>query len=249
MASNGCLMACTVCGRTDEQLSGHQRVQWCSSCHATQYCSRDCQKFDWKRHRKDCLPKEKAVLKNYIIRLELRPQESDTSTIVRTLSCPPNATFEELHRALQEAFRYSSDEPFDFSVKEKGHNDCLNNSRPDTTIEAGKSGVRTRDNIIRITEKPKPARSASNSSETFRSPPLSRVLTPQEESDNVELWEVFENPKYNVSGMIYEYEFEDGLDHIITVIGRTDRTEHFSCVAGSSNPFAEKATYGTEKYY
>ncbi|CAN0478200.1 unnamed protein product, partial [Ectocarpus sp. 8 AP-2014] len=26
----------------------------CSQCHAVGYCSRECQKADWKKHRKAC---------------------------------------------------------------------------------------------------------------------------------------------------------------------------------------------------
>ncbi|GME25498.1 hypothetical protein M1813_003692 [Neofusicoccum parvum] len=40
--------SCAICGKTDGN------IKRCAKCHTTHYCSRDCQKADWKTHKKSC---------------------------------------------------------------------------------------------------------------------------------------------------------------------------------------------------
>lgn len=40
------------CGKRETKAARHQR---CNGCHKTLYCSRECQRADWKRHRPACL--------------------------------------------------------------------------------------------------------------------------------------------------------------------------------------------------
>lgn len=42
--------SCSVCGNTD------QKVKVCGTCRGVGYCSRECQKLDWYRHKKECKP-------------------------------------------------------------------------------------------------------------------------------------------------------------------------------------------------
>lgn len=42
---------CATCGKA-ESLVG--RLKKCAVCHKTHYCSRECQKADWKKHKKIC---------------------------------------------------------------------------------------------------------------------------------------------------------------------------------------------------
>ncbi len=44
--------ACRVCGR-DESEDG-STLQTCSRCHEAKYCSRECQRADWKKHKSQC---------------------------------------------------------------------------------------------------------------------------------------------------------------------------------------------------
>ncbi|KAF7529978.1 hypothetical protein PCG10_004953 [Penicillium crustosum] len=46
------LNGCQVCGK-DEDANGSALMN-CSRCHKAKYCSRDCQKVDWKKHKKVC---------------------------------------------------------------------------------------------------------------------------------------------------------------------------------------------------
>ncbi|KAJ9487385.1 hypothetical protein VN97_g5937 [Penicillium thymicola] len=50
-ASGQDLISCQVCGKDDEEGSA---LRNCSRCHKAKYCSRDCQKADWKKHKKVC---------------------------------------------------------------------------------------------------------------------------------------------------------------------------------------------------
>eukprot|EP00033_Pygsuia_biforma_P002520 GCRY01002791.1.p1 GENE.GCRY01002791.1~~GCRY01002791.1.p1 ORF type:complete len:120 (-),score=11.00 GCRY01002791.1:69-392(-) len=42
------LNSCEVCGKTEDLLS-------CARCRLVQYCSRECQKKDWKQHKPQCM--------------------------------------------------------------------------------------------------------------------------------------------------------------------------------------------------
>jgi hypothetical protein len=49
--------ACSSCGvQADEESGGGVRLRRCTSCQKQWYCSRECQKKDWKRHRTECRP-------------------------------------------------------------------------------------------------------------------------------------------------------------------------------------------------
>ncbi|TFB01188.1 hypothetical protein CCMA1212_007030 [Trichoderma ghanense] len=42
--------SCQNCSKTQPEVT----LKKCAKCQSTLYCSRDCQKADWKKHRKDC---------------------------------------------------------------------------------------------------------------------------------------------------------------------------------------------------
>jgi hypothetical protein len=44
----GSSKTCRSCGVAPEKLMA------CSSCKKVRYCSRECQKADWKRHKEEC---------------------------------------------------------------------------------------------------------------------------------------------------------------------------------------------------
>ena len=41
---------CSQCRKAPPEV----QLKYCAKCHATQYCSRNCQKADWKSHKKNC---------------------------------------------------------------------------------------------------------------------------------------------------------------------------------------------------
>lgn len=44
--------ACTVCKKPQSELANP--LKRCAKCHTKSYCSRDCQKADWPRHKREC---------------------------------------------------------------------------------------------------------------------------------------------------------------------------------------------------
>ena len=44
--------SCNTCSKTTAELG--TSLKRCAKCHTTPYCSRDCQKTDWKKHKKIC---------------------------------------------------------------------------------------------------------------------------------------------------------------------------------------------------
>jgi hypothetical protein len=42
---------CTTCGRSPQ---GDKKFSACGECKKARYCSQECQKVDWKTHKKSC---------------------------------------------------------------------------------------------------------------------------------------------------------------------------------------------------
>ena len=51
---NGDPPSCAICGATE-------KLQACGGCHFVYYCSRECQKSDWKKHKKVCVASSSAA--------------------------------------------------------------------------------------------------------------------------------------------------------------------------------------------
>jgi hypothetical protein len=50
---------CAICNKGEEEIAG--QLRFCSGCTGIRYCSVECQKADWKRHRKDCMKAQKIT--------------------------------------------------------------------------------------------------------------------------------------------------------------------------------------------
>lgn len=87
--------ACATCGQTAQRR--------CSKCHVTDYCNRECQKSDWKTHKKNC-----AELKNRQMQGQLRQFHQNTQTAAATSYTNQAPTAEEA-AAAQAARRRSMD--------------------------------------------------------------------------------------------------------------------------------------------
>jgi hypothetical protein len=48
---------CIVCDKGEEDISG--QLRFCSACMGIRYCSVECQKADWERHKEDCKKAQK----------------------------------------------------------------------------------------------------------------------------------------------------------------------------------------------
>ena len=45
---------CALCGKTKSELAAGEKLRSCSGCGAARYCSGECQKTAWPRHKKEC---------------------------------------------------------------------------------------------------------------------------------------------------------------------------------------------------
>ena len=58
-------LSCRYCAKVQDaeaEADADMAFQQCSGCHAVRYCSKDCQKADWKKHKKMCGPDAKDFL-------------------------------------------------------------------------------------------------------------------------------------------------------------------------------------------
>lgn len=82
---------CFVCQKKDPKT--------CSNCHNVSYCSKDCQKVDWKRHKIEC--RQNITIRNFHgnggvnIPLNISIQPAKTSTIDLE-SSPPSFICSEI---------------------------------------------------------------------------------------------------------------------------------------------------------
>jgi Plasmid pRiA4b ORF-3-like protein len=170
-----------------------------------------CQKEDWPAHKAGCRRQ------NYILRVDLHPEAITNPRITRTLSCPATATFAALHQALLVAFGWSNTHLYDFDVF--GHDDVTGHD----------SRFSLRVPIFKITDL-----ETVDDDFSFGMP-----APPNRDSSKVKLFTVLEDPKTRGKNIVYNYDFGDGWEHIITCTGRTDSTTCFVCLGGEGHGCAE----------
>ena len=54
---------CRYCSNSDVSSEFQQSLQACSRCKEAYYCSKECQKRDWKGHKPECTPFDKGFNK------------------------------------------------------------------------------------------------------------------------------------------------------------------------------------------
>jgi hypothetical protein len=89
-----------ACGNPNCTGGSGSSLLTCGRCRNESYCSRECQTASWPSHKGKC------NRQNYHIKFYLCPDEITDPLVIRTLSCPATATFDELHQALQVAFQW-----------------------------------------------------------------------------------------------------------------------------------------------
>ncbi|KAK4165552.1 hypothetical protein QBC43DRAFT_208158 [Cladorrhinum sp. PSN259] len=227
------------------------RCARCQSCH---YCSRTCQSTHWPSHKSKC------IRPNYIIKFHLFPSEITDPPVIRTLSCPSNATFYMLHMALQTAFGWSSYHSFDFTVGDPSY------ARADSiAAEVRRLLSRQKSSPLDITKQMNPADSSreyllrvTDPVRAFGQAPQGSAATygidqmhegqrrhprtVEKDSQDTKLWQVLDGDKYRGEGktMIYTYGFGDNWEHVMTIEGRgTKPTRDFVCLSGEGHGVAE----------
>jgi hypothetical protein len=151
--------------------------------------------------------------RNYILRIKI--EGITKPEIIPTLSVPPSTTFDQLHHAIQIAFKWEHAHLYIFEVFD---------SPPDYT----KAGSR------RIRARPRQARLSID-------PPESNLGAMGARWDGGESFKihektvryVFEDDKYKSKFLQYKYDFGDQWEHSIMLIGRANlSTDVIQCVSG-----------------
>ncbi|KAH8674598.1 MM3350-like domain-containing protein [Tricladium varicosporioides] len=231
---------CAVCSAAE---TSNRKLLYCGRCKQTKYCSKSCQQEDWKGHKRSC----KA--QNYLLKVDLYPEEIRDPSISRTLSCPANANFDQLHDALQEAFGYTNIHTYDFKIKDP-------NAEPEPVLDPGMETHRKvmwdraqkdnsiydwcpRQNLLRIVEQD-PLLPDKGIGIDFQFNSRRRhTKTPEVYSDEIKLYEVFDDKEYLNAPIQYEYDFNESWVHDVMVIGRAEGTSRFQCLNGEGHGVAE----------
>ncbi|KAK3684452.1 hypothetical protein LTR37_020260 [Vermiconidia calcicola] len=234
-------MGCAACSKEAVEGVSLPGSGACGRCKQAWYCSRECQTSDWPTHSKAC------VRPNYVVHAQLgaeaiawrlRAVISDPP-VERTLSCPSNATFTQLHEALQVAFGWASTHTYDFNIldPEFGPDSNGDNAMLDMMQRAmGKINPDSpREYALRILDKKNGDFFVDSTHDNQRAHP--RTL--EKPSRSTKLYQIFEDPKYGDGIMVYTYDFGDRWEHLLTVTRRADPTTKFQCVDGIGHGVAE----------
>ncbi|TVY62928.1 Zinc finger MYND domain-containing protein [Lachnellula suecica] len=222
---------CAVCNIIEAE---DRKLLACARCKKTKYCGKDCQSEDWEAHKKDC----KA--QNYILKVDLEPEEITNPRVSRTLSSPANATFDQLHRALQTAFGWASTHTYNFKIKDPNvepqplpdlmsfitqrvaQDTAQNNGMP--MPDAG-----PKQNLLRIIEKDPYGPGGFGGGrgiDAMHNRNRVHSQTPEKDSTKIKLG---------------KYDFGDCWAHKIEVVGRADASKRFECLGGEGHGVAEDA--------
>lgn len=236
---------------------GSDTLKHCSRCKNEAYCSElphptssadillifagtECQTQHWPAHKAHCKrPK-------YILKFHLCPDTITDPPIWRTLSCPADATFQALHKALQIAFGYASAHTYDFRVKdmeaerleeekdsEMGMMDyIMKRSTAVGDIEEMYFGTRS---LLRIVDP-----NTRKYIDRMHMGGRRHKDTPEKMANRLKLHQVLDDPSYRNAPLQYEYDFGDCWEHQMTHMSRADKaTDSFQCMEGEGHGVAE----------
>jgi Plasmid pRiA4b ORF-3-like protein/MYND finger len=251
MAANRGELSCSSCKKPQAEVP--ETLKRCAKCQKVLYCSKECQRTDWSSHKLVCLSKadeEAASAGNYVLKVQLKPEDIKNPAIWRTLSCPAVATFERLHRALQIAFGWATTHTYDFKARDPDYDPADEDEEDMATMimrltetynRSQQSQSAPRQNLLRIIAKSQDQMGGFGAVDSMHSGMRSHPRTPEKVSDKLKLYEVLEHADYRGNSLEYEYDFGDCWTHAITVTGRTRRSNTFSCTDGGGHPCAEDA--------
>lgn len=100
-------MACTTCKKEPPQVT----LRNCAKCTTTPYCSRECQKADWKTHKKTCAKQAGEASSASSARANLSPPKGLEGPVDKPFTRLENGTWlhdrpvEDVYRLLLDAFR------------------------------------------------------------------------------------------------------------------------------------------------
>ncbi|KAH9907212.1 plasmid pRiA4b ORF-3-like protein-domain-containing protein [Xylariomycetidae sp. FL2044] len=222
------------CGNTNcTTYPTSTRLRTCSRCKETAYCSNDCQKAHWSTHKSHCRRQ------NYIITFHLAPIEITNPPVLRTLSCPAETTFYNLHWALQTSFNWSVTHSFDFAVANPDYappQDILGviMQLRDIEFNSGQNpATAARLYLIRVVDP------VNNTVDRAHEGSRKHPNTPEKKANEYKLYQLFDNPRYRDRDIIYTYDFGDNWEHHISIIGRAPFSPGYKCLDGIGHGVAE----------
>jgi hypothetical protein len=171
--------------------------------------------------------------------------------VTRSLSCPANATFAELHDVLQIAFGWAGTHAFDFKIRDP-------NAEPEPVQDveyvmaklyaANGQGAAPlegpRQNFIRLVQDEIGGMGGAfggRGVDFMHNGLRVHSATPEMPASRMKLSKAFENAEWRGATIQYEYDFGDMWKHKIELIGRVPATNTFECTAGEGHGVAEDA--------
>ena len=205
--------------------------------HAEPTTGATCQRKDWSTHKHSCQPKKQP---SWILKITI--PDSKEPQIWRTLVCPDNATFQELHYAIQIAFGWAAAHSFDFvardpTAKERPVEDIvalMNHHKAQSFGEQKDFGPRQ--NFIRIINP-----NDQKMVDAMHSFGRKHSQTPEKKADKVYVGEQFNKKEWKNAEWEYMYDFGDKWSHEIEIIGRGNVDDAFKCTDGNGHGIAEDA--------
>lgn len=221
----------------------------CARCKTNTYCSKNCQKQDWRNgHRDQCRPQVPSdTLDNYVLRIQLYPERIRTPPITRKLSCPANATFHQLHRALQVTFSWATTHTYDFIVNDPSASADGDDESMQAYISRLTGGMGrpleempglAKPYLLRLVE-PRLRQPGGRAIDSMHDRMRRNDDSPGRKSTDVLLRDVFEDQPYRGQKLEYCYDFGDTWMHDIKVVARKAPTSTFECLGGQGHAAAE----------
>lgn len=114
---------------------------------------------------------------------------------MHVLSCPSNATFHDLHCAIQIAFSWASTHTFDFRVLDPTYEepDDLSIEAIQARFSSGPSASPPRENLLRILEKDKSGRTGLFQVDRMHEEARKHPRAIEKDGHKTKLWQILDN--------------------------------------------------------
>ncbi|KAF9641557.1 Zinc finger MYND-type protein [Lasiodiplodia theobromae] len=205
-------------------------------------------------------PNSNCKRPNYLLSFHLCPDDIADPPVKRVLSLPSTTTFYDLHRALQLAFGWAATHDWDYVVRDPAY------VEPDEDPIMAMMRKMTRSNARIGARGPGAAGEFDAEDDAEPREFLVRIKMPEDRSGGammpfvdssmgdmqrrhprtaernaarVKLWEVLDKDEYKGAAMAYTYDFGDGWEHVVEVVGRAPATERITCTDGEGRGVAE----------
>ncbi|KAI9821443.1 MAG: hypothetical protein M1826_000679 [Phylliscum demangeonii] len=112
--------SCAQCGQGESDGSG--KLKRCAKCHTTAYCSRPCQKADWKTHKKTCAAQPAAATATASHGPDTTPPSASTFPVIDVIDKPfhrleartwlHDRPEQDVYKLLTDAYRFRMEDDY-----------------------------------------------------------------------------------------------------------------------------------------